>query len=108
MLRLAPADEPPAEEADEAAHDDYYCDGDARDRPAAEAALVDRGVCGVDSRRLRDVAGDSAGAGWSGAAHAVGDALDSIVILRALHTRISRSLVVPREALSTSSLAASG
>ena len=99
MLRLASTEEPPAEEADEAAHHDDRGDGDPRDGPAAEAALVDRGVRGVDSRRLRDVAGDSAGAtGRFLTAHAVGDAYDTVAILRALHTRGSR-LVVPSEAL---------
>ena len=39
-LRLAPADEPPAEEADEAPNDDDHSHGDARDGPSAEAALV--------------------------------------------------------------------
>ena len=41
--RLAPADEPPAEEAHEAAHDDDRGDGDARDGPAAETTLVGAG-----------------------------------------------------------------
>ena len=57
-LRVAPAaEEPPAEEADEAPDDDDCGDGDPRDRARAEAALVDRGVRGL----LCDVAGDGAG-----------------------------------------------
>ena len=50
---------------------------------------------------MGDVAGDGAGGGWRSTAHAVGDAGDTVAILRALHTRGSR-LVVPREARSTS------
>ena len=43
MLRLPAADEPPAEEADEAAHDDDRGDGDPRDRAGREAAPVRAG-----------------------------------------------------------------
>ena len=41
--RLSAADEPPAEEAHEAAHDDDRGDGDARDRAGREAAPVRAG-----------------------------------------------------------------
>ena len=89
-----------AKESNQSSNNSYHGHRDARDRPTAEAALVDRGVRGVDGRRLRDVAGDWAGVtSRSGAAHAVGDAFDITVIRIALHTRISRSLVVPSEAL---------
>ena len=45
--RLSAADEPPAEEAHEAAHDDDRGDGDARDRAGREAALVRAGRCAL-------------------------------------------------------------
>ena len=85
---------PPAQESNQAANNGDDCYRYARDGPAAETALVDRGVRGVYGRLLCDVAGDGAGvASWKGAAHAVGDAGDAITILGALHTLISREIV---------------
>ena len=85
MLRLAPADEPPAEEPNQTTNNSDHGHRDARDRPAGEAALVDRGVRRVDARLLCDVAGDGAWRScWRGAAHAVFDTSDSTVTLIAI------------------------
>ena len=81
MLRLASTYEPPAEEADQTTHNDYYCYRDPRDHPAAEASLVDRWVRGSDGWVLGDVTCDGAGvAGWRGAACTAPDALDTPVV----------------------------
>ena len=40
VLRLAPADEPPAQETNEAAHDDDRGDGDPRDRTRGEVGIT--------------------------------------------------------------------
>ena len=94
MLRFPSTYEPPAQESNQSTDNSDDCYRYARDGPAAEAALVDRGVRGVDSRRLRDVAGDGASvARWRCTAHAVGDTGDAVATLSALHTRSSREIV---------------
>ena len=98
--RLAPADKPPAQESNQSTNDSYRGHRDPRDRPAAEAALVGRGVRGVDGRLLCDVAGDSAGGGWRCTAYAVGDASDVSTVLRAVH-RLRTRQIVSGEARST-------
>ena len=57
--RLSAAEEPPAEEADEAAHDDDRGDGDARDRAGREAAPVRAGGCAAQPICTRSVPRDT-------------------------------------------------
>eukprot|EP00701_Giardia_intestinalis_P005634 XP_001709458.1 Hypothetical protein GL50803_19182 [Giardia lamblia ATCC 50803] len=101
--RLAPAHEPPAEEADEASDDDDDCDGDARDGACAEAALVDAsaGVIAV----CFDIAGDRATSvtSWRSAAYAISDTSDLVVISTTSCTFeafITGTFVVSRKAFS--------
>ena len=91
--RLSTTNEPPAEEAHEAPDGDndghrYACYG-TRTKVEAFAGL--------------NIAGDNTiSVGWFFAAYAVLHSLNITARLRALHTLASKSLVVPREALSTS------
>eukprot|EP00701_Giardia_intestinalis_P004265 XP_001708089.1 Hypothetical protein GL50803_31608 [Giardia lamblia ATCC 50803] len=78
--RLAPTEEPPAEEAHKASHDDNRRDGDARYSACAEAALI-RASAVVSAIRL-DVADDRTTiTSWRSAARAVSDALDATACL---------------------------
>ena len=96
-LLLLVAEEPPAQEASKAPDDDDCGDGDACDRAGRETgpALVYRRANGINSRRLRDVAGDrSLIAIGRIAAYAICYTFNPIITISiALHTVISREIV---------------
>ena len=103
MLRLPSTYEPPAEEADEAAHDNNHGDGDARNGATREVGAA-IGAASTTAASL-DVAGDGARVTrWRCTAHAILDTSDLVIstVLRALLAGFSSAVeIVPREAACT-------
>ena len=94
LLRLAPAEEPPAEEAHEAAYDDDRGDGDPRDDASGEAALVVR----INNVAIHEIAEDGAGtARWGCTASTVGNT-DNTGLTLAARNALAARLVVPASA----------
>ena len=108
-LRLAPADEPPAEEADETTNDDDDCDGDPCYGACTEATLVRVSTSisagAIIGLLLRYVTGDRAIAtSWRSAAYAVRYTSycirASLVTIRAFEAFITSAFIISRKTFS--------